>query len=448
MRVLVLSSDAAIRQQACAVLRNAGIEALDTSLVGAARQAQGNRIHTVLAGAEFLTAETDAIAMAKPVPVVLMDSAPSVTEAVRSMRQGAADYLGWPCQAQRLVDAIRLAAAGVNVDTHEEFSPIIGDSTPMLELKQRVRQAARTDRPVLIQGEAGTGKELIARALHAISERRDGPFVALNATAAATTALEPALFGHDRAPSSGLIDIAQGGALFIKGIDLLPTAAQARLLHSLPEREGSDTSLRPSPESRVPECAKASPNQAKPPRIIATVQQDLRPLVLSGHFLGKLLDRLNQVRLIVPPLRERGDDIVQVARATMERTASRLDKSSVDLTAAAVTALRRHTWPGNVRELVSTVSRATSLSESTIDTDLLPFDDSEAAADLQRRATSGSLEDFFVRFVLTNQDQYTETELASQLGISRKSLWERRQRLNIPRRRTKKRGLRQPSDLT
>ena len=180
---------------------------------------------------------------------------------------------------------------------------------------------------------------------------------------------------------------------------------------------------------------------------MATSHQDLRQLTANGHFLANLLEAFGQSTLHVPPLRDRGDDVVQIAQAVLDRATAKLNKPGIGFSAAALAALCNHPWPGNVRELKNTVERAAGLCDApAIDTDLLPFDLSEGGATAEPAPeTTGSLEDFFVRFVLANQDQYTETELASQLGISRKSLWERRQRLNIPRRRTRKRGPRRPA---
>ena len=206
-------------------------------------------------------------------------------------------------------------------------------------------------------------------------------------------------------------------------------------------RPTTDDSAQASAATDVPAAADVDV------RVVATSHQDLRQLTANGHFLGGLLDQLGQTSLHVPPLRDRGDDVVQIAQSVLDRTAAKLNKPAVGFSAGALAALCNHPWPGNVRELKNAVERAAGLCDApAIDTDLLPFDLGESGTATEPApATTGSLEDFFVRFVLANQDQYTETELASQLGISRKSLWERRQRLNIPRRRTRKRGPRRPA---
>lgn len=440
MRVLVLARDAAKRQRLRALLEDNGFEVFDAAAAASVRQAHGNRVQTVLADAPLL-AEDDLIARAHPVPVILIADAPSVSQAVECMRKGASDYLAWPCDPERLVAAVKVADSGspTRVISADYASAFVGGSPPVRELKERILEAAAADGPVFLQGEPGTGKELAARALHHASDRRYAPLIILNCATTDEASVEPALFGYDVAPgggsnSGGLIGAAHDGTLLIKEIDLMPIAAQTRLVRLLDHRAAPTDSA----------SAEAADVDL---RIMATSHQDLRQLAANGHFLADLRDRLGQTTLHVPPLRDRGDDVVQIAQAVLDRTTAKLNKPDIGFSAAALAALCNHPWPGNIRELRNTVERAAGLCDApAIDTDLLPFDLSEGGASTdQPPETTGSLEDFFVRFVLANQDQYTETELASQLGISRKSLWERRQRLNIPRRRTRKRGSRRPA---
>lgn len=449
-RVLVLERDAAKRQQLRILLEDHGFEVFEAAAAAGARQAHGNRVRTVLADTQLL-AEDDLIALAHPVPVVLLADAPSVSQAVECMRKGASDYLAWPCEPERLVAAVTAASSGFSsgVTSADDLSAFVGGSPPVRELKEHIAEAAEAGGPVFLQGEPGTGKELAARALHHASDRRYAPLITLNCATTDEASIETALFGYDLAPAadnrkgSGLIGAAHDGTLLIKEVDLMPMAAQTRLVRLLdPDAAPADSASAPPPTE-----VDAVANTAVDVRIVATSHRDVRQLVANGHFLGHLLDRLGQTTLQVPPLRDRGDDVVQIAQTIADRTTARLNKNGIGFSAAALAALRNHPWPGNVRELKHAVERAAGLCDGpAIDTDLLPFDASvDGATTSPARQTTGSLEDFFVRFVLANQDQYTETELASQLGISRKSLWERRQRLNIPRRRTRKRGPRRPA---
>ena len=444
MRVLVLERDAAKRQRLRTVLEDNGYEVFEATTAAGARQAHGNRVRTVLAATELL-AEDDPIALARPVPVIVIANAPSVGQAVECMRKGASNYLAWPCEPDRLVAAVAAATSGFanGVNTGDDLSAFVGGSPPVRELKERIHEAAAAGGPVFLRGEPGTGKELAARTLHHASDRRYAPLIVLNCATSDEASIEPALFGYDGAPdratgnSRGLVGAAHGGALLIKEIDLMPTAAQTRLMalldHDSPGEDSASTEAQATTDADV--------------RILATSHQDLRQLAANGHFLARLLEALGQTTLHVPPLRDRGDDVVQIAQAVLDRTTAKLNKPGIGFSAAALAALCNHPWPGNVRELKNTVERAAGLCDApAIDTDLLPFDSSDGVTSTDPApATTGSLEDFFVRFVLANQDQYTETELASQLGISRKSLWERRQRLDIPRRRTRKRGPRRPA---
>ncbi|MYE13799.1 MAG: sigma-54-dependent Fis family transcriptional regulator, partial [Gammaproteobacteria bacterium] len=190
-----------------------------------------------------------------------------------------------------------------------------------------------------------------------------------------------------------------------------------------------------------------SPAEGSSPdvRVIAATQRNLELLVEHGQFRSDLLERLGGVTLHVPPLRERGGDIVFLARVLARRAAARMSKAEPRFSNDAVAAIEAYQWPGNVRELENAVERAAILADAgEIHAALLAIDASPREPDAGALPVDGedavSLEEYFVRFVTEYQDQYTETELASRLGISRKNLWERRKRHGIPRRRTRKRG--------
>ena len=255
--------------------------------------------------------------------------------------------------------------------------------------------------------------------------------ITLNCAAIPDALIESELFGHGppdsgNAPPAGLVAAAAAGTLFLNEVAELPAPAQERLLGVL-RRSGPNA-------SRSPDV-----------RLIAATHRNLETLVEHGQFRGDLLERLGGVTLHVPPLRERGADIASLARVLARRAAARLSKPEPRFSSDAVAAIEAYHWPGNVRELENAVERAAILADGgEIHAALLAIDASPREPDMAALPVDGedavSLEGYFVRFVTEYQDQYTETELAARLGISRKNLWERRKRHGIPRRRTRKRG--------
>jgi len=372
------------------------------------------------------------------VPVIIMTSFASVASAVEAMKSGAADYISKPFDHDELVMLVdkvlrekqkerRTAALQTDVDQAFPVTGMIGKSTAMNEVCGRIQKVAPTEATVLIVGESGTGKELVARALHKHSKRCDAPFVAFNCAAVPEQSIEVELFGQNQPEHfrPGLIQSAEGGTLFLDEIGELPTAAQARLL-------------------RVLQGGERDPNQAgemsPDVRILAATHRDLRKLVQENAFRSDLYFRLRVVELALPPLRERDDDVIELAVFLLDKARKQLARGPLNLSREALDAIRRYHWPGNVRELSNAIERAVILcEEDAITPELLAIDhrvtSASTAADLNDKL---SLEEYFRVFVLEHQDQMTETELAQALGISRKTLWERRQRFGIPR--TKKRS--------
>ncbi|MCB1819247.1 MAG: sigma 54-interacting transcriptional regulator, partial [Gammaproteobacteria bacterium] len=222
----------------------------------------------------------------------------------------------------------------------------------------------------------------------------------------------------------GLMQTAEGGTLFLDEIGELPTAAQARLLRVL---QGGD---------HDGDHGGGSPNV----RVLAATHRDLRKLVQENAFRSDLYFRLRVVELTLPPLRERGDDVIELAVFLLDKARKQLGRGPLKISREALDAIRRYHWPGNVRELSNAIERSVILCEDDVITpDLLAIDhrvtSTSTAADLNDRL---SLEEYFRVFVLEHQENMTETELAQALGISRKTLWERRQRFGLPR--PKKRG--------
>jgi DNA-binding NtrC family response regulator len=408
---------------------------------------------------------TELIRLAEGKPVLIMTSYASLRSAVDSMKMGAVDYIAKPFDHDEMLQAVSRilrdrqaakqvpstpagATAGRNsekvVDNSNGEIGIIGSCPAMLEMYSKIRKVAPTDSNVLIQGESGTGKELVARALHNLSKRAKAPLISVNCAAIPESLIESELFGHEKgaftgasAGRAGLVEAADGGTLFLDEIGELPLEAQARLLRVLQEGEIRRVGSVQSQKVDV--------------RLIAATHRDLKSLAKVGQFREDLYYRLHVIALKLPPLRERGSDVSEIARSFLLRQCTRMGRNDLHFAQDAEQAISQYPWPGNVRELENAIERAVILCESTsITAELLGIDfepdelddDNFLGLPTQTGGSSHeptedlSLEDYFQHFVLEHQDHMTETELARKLGISRKCLWERRQRLGIPRRKT------------
>ena len=375
----------------------------------------------------------DLISHFKPIPLILLVGQVSLQAGILAMRKGAFDCLTKPVDHQDLFRAIEKASVtGVASDT------MIGQCDAMLKLKKQIKRVAPLDTTILIGGESGTGKELVAQSIHQWSSRAANEMISVNCAAIPESLIEAELFGHvkgaftgatqDRA---GLIESADGSTLFLDEIGELPLEAQSRLLRVLQEGE-----IR-----RVGSTDRTYVNV----RLIAATHRNLLDMVAKGQFREDLYYRLNVIELRCPPLRERDDDIALMADVFLDRIKHRMKRPDLKFSSDARTIVKSHTWPGNVRELGNVIERAVVLCEGPlIDQSDLGLEISqntrhEFSAGEQRSPNRPqpmmSLEDYFQHFVLSHEDHMSETELAKRLGISRKSLWERRNRLGIPRRK-------------
>lgn len=407
---------------------------------------------------------TELIKLGQGTPVLIMTSYASLRSAVDSMKMGAVDYIAKPFDHDEMLQAVarilrdrqstnsapaerpagKAASDKPGVDNSNGEIGIIGSCPPMQDLYVKIRKVAPTDSNVLIQGESGTGKELVARALHNLSKRAKAPMISVNCAAIPESLIESELFGHEKgaftgasAGRAGLVEAADGGTLFLDEIGELPLEAQARLLRVLQEGEIRRVGSVQSQKVDV--------------RLIAATHRDLKSLAKIGQFREDLYYRLHVIALKLPALRERGADVNEIANAFLLRQSARVNRTDLTFAADAEQAIRHYSWPGNVRELENAVERAVILSESPqisaellgIDIELSDLDDDDFIGLAPQQGGSNtsheptedlSLEDYFQHFVLEHQDHMTETELARKLGVSRKCLWERRQRLGIPRR--------------
>lgn len=307
-----------------------------------------------LGGLEFLRALS---VCGDETPVVLMTAFGRVEEAVWAMKFGAVDFLTKPFKRHALITAVegalkRSRSRGAGASLHAS-STLVGRSLPMRELELVIRKVARTAATVLIQGESGTGKEMIARRIHEESPRaaNGGRFIAINCAAVPEHLIESELFGFEKgaftgalAAKDGLIAAAHGGTLLLDEIGDMPLSLQAKLLRVLQEGEVRRLGATVSRKVDV--------------RVIAATHWDLGQAVKDGSFRQDLLYRLEVVAISVPPLRERMEDIPDLAHHFLRTAGERHQKTVRTLSEDAMEALLSHSWPGNVRELSNVIERA------------------------------------------------------------------------------------------
>ncbi|MBL8941418.1 MAG: sigma-54-dependent Fis family transcriptional regulator [Archangium sp.] len=440
MRLLIVEDEVAVRAEMKRLLTRAGHEVVEAGTVRDAREANPTAFDLVISDLRLPGGlGTELIGAAEGVPVLIITSYASVRSAVDAMKQGAADYLSKPFDPDELlivVDRIlgdsrtkrQVAALSREAQATWAVEGMVGRSEPMQAAFDRVRKAAPTDATVLILGESGTGKELIARAVHQQSSRKPGPFVAVNCAAIPETLIESELFGYARGAftgantdHAGLVEAAHGGTLFLDEIGELPLQAQSRLLRTLQDGEVRRVGATQSRRADV--------------RLVAATHRDLPKMVEAGTFRSDLYYRLKVVEVRLPALRDRGDDVIELADALVARHAQKLGRPVPAFTPEATEALRSHHWPGNVRELENALERALILSDGVaLTAELLGLDDVQRQpAPTKESAEDASLMAYFKRFVEEHQHDLSETELARRLGISRKTLWERRLKHGLPR---------------
>jgi two-component system NtrC family response regulator len=309
----------------------------------------------------------------------------------------------------------------------EAFSEMLGTSRPMQDVFAMIRKVATTDAPVLILGESGTGKELAARAIHQESERRAGPFVAINCGAIPENLLESELFGHEKGAFTGAhlqrkgrMELAQGGTLFLDEIGELSLALQVKLLRFLQERQIERVGGR---EAITLDA-----------RVIAATNSDLKTALREGRFRDDLYFRLGVVTIMLPALRDREEDVLLLAKALLDRSAEDAAKPIKGFTEKAENAIRSYVWPGNVRELENRIRRAVIMSDGQrISPEDLELDGQNSQSEtLTLREERERLERKIIKRALLRHDGNL-TQVASDLGISRPTLYDLMEKLGISR---------------
>ena len=433
-RILLVDDEAAIRRGVRRFLEHHGFDvALAEDLHSARRQASEGTYDLLLADLRLPDGEgTTLIGEYPDLPTVIMTSYASVPSAVEAMKSGAIDYIAKPFDHDALLLTLRAALRSsarsdprdpVARETTENHG-LVGTSPAIETLRQQMRRIAATHSTVLIRGESGTGKEVAARAIHSLSPRAGQPFIPVNCASIPEGLVEAELFGHAQGAytgavkaRAGLIEAAHGGVLFLDEIGELAPAAQARLLRVLQEGE-----IRPvgSTQARRVDV-----------RLLAATHRDLEAMIETGDFRADLYYRLRVLEIRIPALRERLQDLDLLTSQFLAELGQRFTKPGLTLSQEARDRMLEYEWPGNVRELKNAMERAVVLSESDhIEWEHLGLGHPVSS---EARPGSASLNDYFRRFVLENQGRMNETELARALGISRKTLWERRQRENLPR---------------
>ena len=383
--VLLVDDEDKLRKSLGRALRGDGHEVVDAEDARLALRLLGERVFDVLlvdnmmpgmTGLDLIreivaTRETAAPGVVDPQPqIVMMTAHATVESAIEAMKLGAIDYLQKPFEIDELLVTIRRALDHQRLRTDysylrserdEQFDHygIVGCSHAMQGVIARIELVARTKSTILITGETGTGKELVARAIHDRSAQREMPLVKVNCAAIPETVLESELFGHVRgaftdaiATKKGKFALADGGTILLDEIGVMTPALQSKLLRVLQERE-----FEPVGAER-PESVDV--------RVIAATNRDLRQMVADGRFQSDLFYRLNVIPIDIPPLRERRDDVEPLVHHFVQKHAQRTGRSVTGIDPAALAALRLYDWPGNVRELENAVERAVVLSTGPI----------------------------------------------------------------------------------
>lgn len=374
--------------------------------------------------------------------IIFITAYGDVENAVKAIKMGASDFVHKPWQNEKLVatisSAVRLRESrkevnklitkqkGLNAILAEAFDNFIGNSSEIRGVFEAIQKVAYTDASVLILGENGTGKELVARALHQESQRKDDVFVSVDLGAVTETLFESELFGHAkgaftdaRVDRAGRFEVASGGTLFLDEIGNLSLPMQAKLLTVIERRE----------------VIRVGTNTPKPIniRLICATNMRLQEMIAENKFREDLLYRVNTVEIHIPPLRDRGDDLILLAKHFLKIYSKKYKKNIKDISAATLKELRHYHWPGNVRELQHAIERAIIMTDNNI---LQP-------SDFHLRKQSGKLDELELEsYNLENVERNVIIKVlkkykgnisyaAKELGLTRASLYRRMEKYDV-----------------
>ena len=369
--------------------------------------------------------------------VIIITGRGEKEHAMRAVEKGAYDFFYKPIQMDELRIVLGRAFHLAKLEREQialkkrlggsAFEGMLGTSQKMQGIFSVTRKVATTDAPVLIMGESGTGKELVAAAIHRLSIRQQNPFIVINCGAIPENLLESELFGHEKGAFTGAhiqrkgrFEMADGGTLFLDEIGELPMTLQVKLLRFLQERMVERVGGREQIEVDT--------------RVIAATNRDLKEEMKNGNFREDLYYRLGVVTISIPPLRERGGDVLLMAKAFMERYAEENRKKIKGFTPEAITSIEQYEWPGNVRELENRIKRAVIMTEgrklTPADLEMAPSGTGYEGMSL-KDAREAMEKELVIKALLRNGDNLSKT--AVELGISRPTLYDLMEKFGLPK---------------
>lgn len=347
---LIIEDDQSLREAICACAADAGYEAKQAESFKQAKSAIKNQ-HTIVL-CDIALGDGNGIDLIPEIkkkwpatPVIIMTADPSIDSATQAFKNGANDYLKKPFELENLIELL------------ERYKPVSGNdqseikSKAMVQTMQIANKVAPFPVSVLINGESGSGKEVLAKFIHQNSKRSSGPFVAINCASIPSDLMESILFGHAKGAFTGAsqatigkIQQANGGTLFLDEIGEMPIALQAKILRVIQEKEVEPIGAKTTIPVDV--------------RFISATHRDLQELIKTGEFRSDLFYRLNVFPIEIPPLRDRSEDIIEIAKSLIHKHQDQYSKSGVRISSSAIEAILAYHWPGNVRELENAIQRA------------------------------------------------------------------------------------------